>query len=284
MTESDHFTAVNSHYGRPDLGRVILETLQSQGKDLDALTSDDIAPLTHLTGRPKVATVVLGSLVGLQPGQHVLDLGSGLGGPARTLATEFGCRVTGVDLTEEFVRAAQMLTTRVGLGEHITFQQGDALELPFPDASFDVVWHEQFAMHIAAKDRLYREVRRVLRPRGRLAMREYLAGPVQPIYYPVPWAQDASISFLWPAERVRQLLADTGLTELVWDDFTAAELEVRRGIAAAAESGVPAPLTGARLLRGADFKATQANVARNFAENRLRVVQAVFGVDGQSTQ
>jgi MPBQ/MSBQ methyltransferase len=277
MTAADYFPAVDAHYGRPDLGQRILETLQSQGKDLDALTPDDIAPLTHLTRRPKVATLALGRLVGLQPGQRVLDLGSGLGGPARTLATEFGCQVVGLDLTTEFVRAAAMLTTRVGLGDQITFQQGNALEIPFPDASFDVVWHEQFAMHIAAKELLYREVHRVLRPGGRLAMREYIAGPVEPIHFPVPWASDAAISFLWPAERVRHLLAVTGFVEQVWDDFTAAELEVRRGLAAAAESGTPAPLTGARLLRGADFKATQQNLARNFAEDRLRVVQVVFG-------
>jgi SAM-dependent methyltransferase len=277
MTASDYFPAVDAHYGRPDLGQQILETLRSQGKDLDALTPDDIAPLTHLTGRPKVATIALGRLVGLQPGQRVLDLGSGLGGPARTLTTEFGARVVGLDLTAEFVRAAAMLTTRVGLGDQITFQQGNALELPFPDASFDVAWHEQFAMHIAAKEQLYREVRRVVRPGGRLAMREYIAGPVEPIHYPVPWASDPAISFLWPAERVRQLLAATGFAELVWDDFTTAELEVRRNLAAAAESGAPVPLTGGRLLRGAGFKATQQNLARNFAEDRLRVIQAVFG-------
>src|SRR5215208_4138886 len=229
MAGPEYFQAVDAHYGRQDLGPLILETLRSQGKDLDALTPDDIAPLTHLTGRFKVATVALGRLVGLQPGLHVLDLGSGLGGPARTLATEFGCRVTGLELPAELLRAAEMLTTRVGLSDQITFQQGYALEIPFPDTSFDVVWHEQFAMHIADKEKLYREVYRVLRPSGRLAMREYIAGPVEPIHYPVPWAPDAAINFLWPAEQVRQLLADTSFTELVWDDFTAAELQVRRG-------------------------------------------------------
>jgi len=283
MAEPEYFQAVDAHYGRPDLGQLILDTLRNQGKDLDALTPDDIAPLTHLTGRYKVATVALGRLVGLEPGLHVLDLGSGLGGPARTLATEFGCRVTGLDLTEEFVRAAAMLTRRVGLSDQITFQQGNALEIPFPDASFDVVWHEQFAMHIADKAQLYRQVHRVLRPGGRLAMREYMAGQVQPIPYPVPWARDAAINFLWSSERVRQLLADTGFVELLWDDFTVAEMEVRRALAASAGSGVPAPLTGARLLRGADFRDTQENLARNFAEDRLRVIQAVFGKDRQSS-
>jgi SAM-dependent methyltransferase len=191
------------------------------------------------------------------------------------LATDFGCRVTGLDLTEEFVRTADMLTRRVGLGDQIRFQQGNALDMPFPSASFDVVWHEQFAMHIADKQKLYGEVHRVLRPRGRLAMREYMAGPVQPIHYPVPWARDATISFVWPPEQIRQLLADTGFAELVWDDFTATELERRREMGPAS-GGSAAPLTGGQLFQGADYSANQQTMTRNYAENRLCFIQAVF--------
>lgn len=276
MTGPDYFPAVGVHYTRGNLGEQILAILRSQGKDLDALTADDIAPLTHLTGRPKIATVELARLAELRPGLHILDLGSGLGGAARTLATDFGCRVTGLELTEEFVRTADMLTRRVGLGDQIQFQQGNALDLPFPRASFDVVWHEQFAMHIADKPKLYQEVHRVLRSRGRLAMREYLAGPVQPIHYPVPWARDATISFLWPAEQVRQLLADTGFAELVWDDFTAAELARRREMGPAGGERAAAPLTGGQLIQGADYSAVQQTMTRNYAEDRLRFIQAVF--------
>src|SRR5215218_6139735 len=110
MAASDPFQDVSAHYGRADLSEAILARLRAEGKDVDSLTADDVAPLTHLTGRPKVATLELGRLAGLQPGMRVLDLGSGLGGPARTLATEFGCHVTGLDLTEGFVRTATMLT------------------------------------------------------------------------------------------------------------------------------------------------------------------------------
>src|SRR5438270_8474067 len=117
MAASDAFQGVSAHYGRADLSEPILAALRAAGKDLDALTADDVAPFTHLTGRPKTATLELARLAALQPGMRVLDLGSGLGGPARTLATDFGCRVTGLDLTEAFVRTATMLTARVGLAD-----------------------------------------------------------------------------------------------------------------------------------------------------------------------
>src|SRR5215210_4134665 len=272
MAGSDYFPAVDAHYGRPDLGQLILETLRSQGKDLDALTADDIAPLTHLTGRFKVATVALGRLVGLQPGLHVLDLGSGLGGPARTLATEFGCRVTGLDLTVAFVRAATMLTARVGLADQVAFQCGNALELPFDDASFDVVWHEQFAMHVEDKERLYGGIHRVLRPGGRLAMREFLAGTVEPLHFPVPWTRDGSNSFLWPMGALQDLLSRLGFAKQAWEDMTNQEIQAR---SAAVSQGVGgAPITGGLLLQravGSEFGEVMRNTVRNYAQNRLRL-------------
>jgi MPBQ/MSBQ methyltransferase len=278
MAASDAFQGVSAHYGRADLSEPIFEALRAAGKDLNALTAADLAPFTHLTGRPKVATMELARLAGLQSGMHVLDLGSGLGGPAHTLATEFGCRVTGLELTESLVRTATMLTARVGLGDQVAFQHGNALEMPFGDASFDVVWHEQFAMHIEDKERLYREVRRVLRPGGRLAMREFLAGPVQPLHFPMPWTTDGAISFLWPEAELRALLGRLGFAELAWDDLTAGDLERRR----AAAGGSPTAITGGQLFQkacGDDWAQVQQNFARNYAEGRLQVVQAVFQRD-----
>jgi MPBQ/MSBQ methyltransferase len=278
MAASDAFQGVSAHYGRADLSEPILEALRGAGKDVDALTADDVAPFTHLTGRPKIATLELGRLASLRPGMHVLDLGSGLGGPARTLATDFGCRVTGLELTEPFVRTATMLTERVGLGDQVTFQHGNALDMQFGDASFDVVWHEQFAMHIEDKERLYREVRRVLRPGGRLAMRDFLAGPVQPLHLPVPWTTDGAISFLWPEADLRGLLGRLGFAELAWEDLTAGDLERRR----AAASGSPSATSGGQLFqqaRGDDWVQIQQNLGRNYAEGRLQVVQAVFERD-----
>jgi sarcosine/dimethylglycine N-methyltransferase len=132
-------------------------------------------------------------------------------------------------------------------------------------------------MHIADKEKLYRQVHRVLRPGGRLAMREFLAGPAQPIHFPVPWARDAAISFLWPADDVRRLLSAMAFAELAWDDVTAAELERRREASAAA--GGAADESRRRLIQGGEHREMQRNLARNFAEGRLGMVQAVFRRD-----
>ena len=107
---------------------------------------------------------------------EVLDVGCGIGGPARFLATKFGCKVTGIDLTPEFIDVARDLNARVGLGDTIDLRVADALDLPFPDASFDVVWTQHVSMNIADKPGLYAELGRVLRPGGRLAFFDVVAG------------------------------------------------------------------------------------------------------------
>jgi ubiquinone/menaquinone biosynthesis C-methylase UbiE len=137
-------------------------------------------------------------LADVRAGDRVLDVGSGLGGPARTLAHVFGCRVTGLDLSVEFSRTAERLTQRLNLADRVGFRQGSALDMPFGDASFDVVWMHNSGMNIPDKGQLYSEVHRVLRPGGRYVFREIMAGAVQPLRFPVPWAREAALSFVRP--------------------------------------------------------------------------------------
>jgi ubiquinone/menaquinone biosynthesis C-methylase UbiE len=183
-----------------------LDTLAASGKHLDALTIDDLAPMDQFHGGGKEATVRLARLAGLTPEIRVLDVGGGLGGPARALAVEFGCHVTVVDLTESYVDAADELTTRLGLGDRVTHQVGDALDLPFDDGAFDVVWTQHSGMNIAAKERLYAGFHRVLRPGGLLALQEPMAGPVQPPIFPLMWARDAAASFLRTPQEMRAMI------------------------------------------------------------------------------
>jgi ubiquinone/menaquinone biosynthesis C-methylase UbiE len=276
LADTDYATLVDAHYGHRDFGTLILDTLRAAGKDIDALTPDDVAPLTHLNPRGKDATLELARMGGLMRGMQVLDVGSGLGGPALTLASEVGCQVTGLELTKEFVRVARMLTMRTGLGNEVTFHHGNALEMPFPDASFDVVWTEQFTMHIPDKVRLYAQIHRVLRPGGRLVFREVMAGPIQPLHYPVGFAKDASIVFLQPPAEIRALIVDTGFRELRWDDLSPplqAPTQPPQGAPSREPSGLP---TGPQFFQGADFEANRRNQTRNFAEGRLVVIQGVF--------
>jgi SAM-dependent methyltransferase len=266
--------AVNQHYGRPDLGAAILAAVRAAGKDPDQLTVDDLAPATEFHSGGQEATLELAARAGLSAGQRVLDVGGGLGGPARTLASAVGCQVTVLDLTEAYCRVGELLTARTGLGDRVSFRHGSALDPPFPPESFDVVWTQHSSMNIADKERLYRAVRRVLRPGGRLALHEVLAGPVQPIHFPVPWARDPALSFLWPAEAVRALLGELGFQEVEWVDVSAAALAWFRQRLAAAR-GSPPPL-GLHLLLGEDFGAMLGNAARNLEEGRAVVAQGVF--------
>ena len=158
---------MSDHWGRERLAETILEALVACGRDLDALTIDDLAVTDQFHGGGKAATLRLARLFGARAGMRVLDVGGGLGGPARTLAVEFGCRPAVIDLTESYVRAGQMLTARLGLEDRVTHQVGNALDLPFDDGAFDILWTQNSGMNIADKARLYAGFHRVLRPGGR---------------------------------------------------------------------------------------------------------------------
>ncbi|MDQ3913058.1 MAG: methyltransferase domain-containing protein [Actinomycetota bacterium] len=266
--------SVSEHYGRGNLAAKILEALRAAGKDPDALSLRDLAPIDQLHARGREATLELARLAGITPSMRVLDVGGGLGGPARTLASEFGCAVEVLDLTEEFCRAGEMLTARTDLADLVSFRLGSALEMPYPDATFDVAWMQHSSMNIADKGRLYAEIQRVLRPGGRLAMHEILAGEVSPIRFPVPWARDPSLNHLLLPEEVRTLLKDTGFEELTWIDETTPALRWYQG-RLPAKPGRPRPL-GPHLVFGDDAAEMLRNQVRNLKERRISVVQAAF--------
>jgi len=169
------------YWEREGLASAILGALAGAGRDVDALTIDDLAPADHFHGGGKAATDRLARLAGIPPGMRVLDVGGRLGGPARTLAATCGAHVTVVDVTESFVRTGAALTARLGLADRVEHRVGDALELDVPAASFDLVWTQNSGMNIADKERLYRGFARALRPGGVLATQEPMAGPVQPV-------------------------------------------------------------------------------------------------------
>jgi ubiquinone/menaquinone biosynthesis C-methylase UbiE len=265
---------VEDHYTSSDLGAVILTALQGMGKDIDHLTPDDLAPVDEFHGGQRAATIRLAELLGLSGSERVLDVGSGLGGPSRFLAWRYGVHVSGVDLTAEFVRIAEMLTQRTGLTGKVDYRQGNALELPFDDASFDVVWSQNAAMNIADRDRLYREMRRVLKPGGRLALQEVAAGPGGPPHFPVQWAREPSISFLFSAEVTRAKLEAAGFRVLTWHDTTEEALQSAARRAHNTSSGPP-PL-GTHLILGEDWRAMFRNSARNLEERRTELFNAIL--------
>lgn len=265
---------IQEHYAKPDLAKRILAALEQSGKDIDRLTTEDLALIDEFHIRGRAATLELARSAGLDSSKNVLDIGSGLGGSSRCLAREFGCQVTGIDLTEEYCRVAEMLTERVGLSAHVEYLQGDALELPFADGTFDVVWTEHASMNIPDKPRLYREMHRVLKPQGTLAMHDILAGPARPVHFPVPWAREPESSFLVTPDELRRLLGHAGFRIVDWWDTTDAS---REWFAALSEKmrteGLP-PL-GFHLLLGPEFKQMGHNQRRNLEEGRIVLAEVI---------
>jgi SAM-dependent methyltransferase len=260
---------VRDHWGRDGLAEAIVAALKAAGKDLDALTIDDLAPTDQFHGGGKATTTRLARLAGFAPGTRVLDVGGGFGGPARTLAAEFGCQVTTIDLTESYVRAAEMLTARLRLGDRVTHHTGDALALPFGDGSFDAVWTQNSGMNLPDKERLYAGFHRVLRPGGLLAIQEPMAGPTQPVVFPVMWARDASGSFLRPPAEMRAVVEAAGFTARAWDDVTA-ETGGTLDVAALPPHSIQRIVMGDAL--GDILRAGQ----KNRDEGRIVMIQAVF--------
>jgi SAM-dependent methyltransferase len=264
------------HYSRAGVGDAILAGARAAGKDPDRLAPEDLAAVDqfHIGGRD--TTLELAKLAGLTPGLEVLDVGGGLGGPARTLARDFDARVTVLDLTEEYCRAGEELTRRTGLADRVRFRHADALAPPFADASFDVVWTQHSSMNVEDKERLYEAIRRVLRPGGRLALHEVMAGPGGVVHFPVPWSPDGAASFLRPPEAIRGLLAGLGLREAAWVDVSARAIAlVRERVAAARGATAPPPL-GLHLLLGPAAGPMLANLLRTLEERRIVVIQAVW--------
>ena len=267
--------AVAEHYKQRALGEAILAALKAAGKDLDHLTPDDLAPVDEFHSGGRNATVRLAQLAHINRSDRVLDVGCGIGGPSRYLASNFGCQVTGLDFTAEFIALAAMLAQRTRLADKVTYRQGNALDLPFPDASFDVVWSQNAAMNIADRDRLYGEMHRMLRPGGRLALQDVAAGPGGEPYYPTPWASDKSISFLFAPQSTRATLERVGFRVVAWQDTTQEALEQQTARAKALDSGSLPPL-GLHILIGDAFPTVTKNTLRNLQEQKVQLFNAVL--------
>jgi SAM-dependent methyltransferase len=257
------------YWEREGLERAIIDALAEAGRDVGALTVDDIAPADHFHGGGKAATDRLARLAGIRPGMRVLDVGGGLGGPARTLAATCGAHVTVVDVTESFVRTGAALTARLGLADRVEHRLGDALALDVPAASFDLVWTQNSGMNIADKERLYRSFARLLRPGGVLATQEPMAGHAQPMIFPVMWARDASSSFLRTPAAMRAVMEAAGFRVRVWDDVTA------ETAGAATADAIP-PYFAARIIMGDALDPIVRAGHRNREEGRIVLVQAIL--------
>jgi SAM-dependent methyltransferase len=258
-------TGVQRHYGSADIAGRILAVLAEGGIDATRLAAPMLYPFDQFHGRGLAATEEHTAALGLAPSSRVLDVGSGIGGPARYMATKYGCRVAGIDLTEEFVAAARALTERCGLADRIEFRQGNALALPFADAAFEAATCFNVTMNIEDKAGVLCEIARVLKPGGRLAYSENGLGAKGDPVYPLPWARTPDVSFLVTPDRLRALVEAAGFRILEWKDETATLSS------SLTQPNAPDRVrtTGNRVVMGEDFAERARNVARNQAEGRL---------------
>jgi SAM-dependent methyltransferase len=269
MTEP--FDHVRDHYGDPGLVDRLKSALAAFGPEAQRLTVQQLASLDQFHTRGVAATLELAELAGISPDMSVLDVGSGVGGPARFIAATLGCRMTGVDLSDPFVEAARYLTQRTGQEAQVSFHKANALDLPFAEGAFDVVLLQHVVMNIADRSGLYGELRRVLKPRARLAAFDVVSSGDAP-HYPLPWARTSTGSFLLSAEATRQAVEQAGFRTVVWRDDTETAKGWFRQLRTS--GGPPSPNLG--VVMGPGFAELAANLGRNLMEGRLGVLTAVF--------
>ena len=271
---SDVDERVSGHYGWPGLMDAIETEIRRHGIEPREVTVAQLAPVDNYHAFRLAGTVALASAAGISAADRVLDVGGGIGGPARQLADRFGCHVTVVDLTAEYCAVGRTLTTWTRLEDRVSFVHASALDMPFDDGSFDVVWTQHASMNIQDKEGLFREVARVVRSGGRFAFFDILAGPNQPIHFPVPWAADPSFSFLLSPDETRAAIGRNGFRETTW--LIGPDLKAELDRADEREPADAGPQLDSSLLNGPASAAMGENAARNMKEGRIVPAIGVF--------
>lgn len=263
---------IHGYYASNDLYNRIIEGINKLGIELSKLTLDDLLPVDEFHIRGKTATNELIKLSGFTSSMHILDVGCGVGGSARRLADEVGCRVTGIDLSNEYIDAAEKLTRIFHMQDRVSFKAGSALEMPFSDGTFDGAWTIQMGMNIEDKLSWLEEINRVVKPGGRVVLYEVHGDTNTPAHYPTPWAQDQSMSFLVKPEEFRDIVEKAGFEVDGWRDLT--------DLARAAFSDVSEPPDipklpplGTHLLVGQDILTKVFNLKRNLFEHRVTLIE-----------
>lgn len=268
-------STVIQHYHRQDLYQKILHSLQQLGIEPENVTTSDLQAVDQFHVGGGESTLNLLQKFPLSPENLVLDVGCGIGGPCRMIANEFRCPVQGIDLTPGFVDAAIKLSQLVGLDHLTNFMVADALQLPFDDHQFDVVWTQHTQMNIADKQSFYGEINRVLKPGGKFIFHDLFQGTLGEMRYPVPWSEDGSHSFLISFDELDTMFTGWGFNRVYHSRKNEFALEFfRKSINLLEQSGKP-PL-GAQLVMGDSAPQKLKNMLYNFSNGYLELHEAVY--------
>lgn len=268
-------STLESHYAASDIEVRILAGLRAAGLNPEQrLSPEELAALDHFHTGGLTASRELLAMVELGPEHTVLDIGAGLAGCARMIAAETGCCVDCIEMSSDYVTGAALLNRITGLQDQIKMQQGSALELPYPDNSFDLVLMQNVGMNIADKYRLYEEIARVLKPGGRFAFQEVAAGKAALIYFPVPWASEPDDNFLLSADELQAILSECGLSAEHFEDVSESQFVTNVANSTPAAEG---QLGLAVYVDNLGEKG--GNVRRSLDEDRIRYVRGVFKLD-----
>lgn len=266
---------VVGHYSRGDLLQRLDAALADDGVDPAHPSLESLAPYDQFHGRGLEATTEIAAHVQPGAGDHLLDIGSGIGGPAHWFAQRFGCRVTGIDLTAEFCDVADQLTRRLGLQRQVDFEVGDALAMPFGDAQFDGAYSMNVSMNIADKAAFYREIHRVLKPGAWLLLSELAEGDGRPLDFPTPWAASREASFLSSADQTRQGLRDAGFEVLQLHSTLQQAKAFGARSRALVERGEKPPHRAVMLIHGDIASQAIANSGRAMQDGRLVPIEVL---------
>lgn len=266
--------AISDHWGHGDVFARIVDAMKAAGIDPENLTVEQLAPVDHFHARGFPATIELADALPIEAGQRLVDIGCGIGGPARYLAQRFGCEVDGLDITAPFVDAGNRLTALVGMQDKVRIEQGDGQRLPYPDNSFDGGYTQHVTMNVPDRAAFFAEAYRVLKPGAFFALTEHGLGEVGDPHHPLPWSEDGSGAYLMRPDDTVALLGQAGFSNIEVTDTGEKYVQGYRRAIELAEKG-ETPIFGVHLLLGDLAPQIVRNAARNIEEGRTHPVQIV---------
>jgi SAM-dependent methyltransferase len=273
--QMERSTRIQEHYAVEGLSSRLDHALLMSGLATGPLRWEQLAHADQFHVRGLEATKELAIALGATSSDHILDVGSGLGGPARFIEATYGCHVTGIDLTPEYLEIANRLTERTGQAGNIHFLQGDALHLPFGPETFDHALTQHVGMNIEDKEGFYAEVFRVLKRGGKFALYDVFKQGNAPLYYPVPWAREDSYSFVVSPESQQKSLEAAGFAMIASDDRTDEALRFMLEFGKRMQRVTALPPLNLATLLGHSMGSATANVIRNIQEGRIQLRQVI---------